>query len=314
MTETKSSVRIAGRVAVLVAFGAAIAVAAQAAGLLSEREATATIVPVTGSRAQFHRAIAENNNKLLLEEIQRGVDVNAPVEGESLPGRDRDTMTPLILAAFEGSSASVETLLKANAKTESRAKDGRTALIYAAGWGDAQKVRLLIDAKANLDARAADGMTAVMFAAARGESQTLQALIDAGCRINDKNRWGQTALIAAARSGSLEKVNALIGAGAEASATDQFGDSALTIAAAADVPAEVLSALVKAGANVNQADADGVTALMKAAERGDIEQVRVLLDSGADKSRKDNVNSWTAADWAAKRDDELGRKVVELLK
>ena len=311
MAESKPSVRIAGRVAVLVALGAAVAVAAQAAGLLNEREVVQS--PIASSRAKLHRALSEGDVKTVLEEIQRGVDINSPIEGESLPGKDRDTMTPLILAAFEGNAACVEALVKSGAKTEARAKDGRTALIYAAGWGDAQKVRALIDGKANLDARAADGMTAVMFAAARGEPQTLQALLDAGCRINDKNRWGQTALIAAARSGSPEKVTALLSAGAEVAAVDQFGESALMIAAGADVPAEIVSSLIKAGAAVNAADADGVTALMKAAERGDVDQVRVLLANGADKAIKDTANNWTAADWAAKRDDDRGRQVVELL-
>jgi ankyrin repeat protein len=64
---------------------------------------------------------------------------------------------------------------------------------------------------------------------------------------------------------------------------------------------------------VNSADADGVTPLMKAAERGDVEQVTALLKLGADVNAKDRANKWTARDWANKRDDEKGRAVVRAL-
>ena len=52
---------------------------------------------------------------------------------------------------------------------------------------------------------------------------------------------------------------------------------------------------------------------MKAAERADAGQVEVLLKAGASLAAADRVNKWTARDWAAKRDDEKGRIVAEML-
>lgn len=305
--------RAALRLIALVMLGIAVVVAAQAAGLLNERSSASAGTGAIASPTQLHSALLKGDVKALNETIKAGADVNQTLNIDLGGNRERAGMTPLILAAAEGSADSLEALLKAGAKTESRTADGRTALIYAAGWGDGAKVKLLIDAKANLDARAADGMTAVMFASARGDAAALKALLDAGCRINDKNKWGQSALMAAARSGSIEKVGSLLSAGADVSLSDQFGETALSIAASAEVGPEVLTALLAAGAKVETADNDGVTPLMKAAERGDAAQIQVLLAAGADKNRKDKINSWSAADWARKRDDEKGRQVVELL-
>jgi ankyrin repeat protein len=261
-------------------------------------------------RSDLKDAVLKNDSVAIRLAINNGADVNLPIPTDE---GGRAGMTPLIHACFEGSPDTVRVLIDGKAKTEARTVDGRTALMYAAGWGDSIKVKLLLDAGARTDARAADGWTALMFAAARGDVSSLKALVDAGADVQATNKWRQTALMAAARTGSLEKVNALLDSGAQAGMADMNGDTALTIAAANEVSPDVLAALVKAGAPVNGADMDGVTALMKAAERGDLAQVQVLLRLGADRAIKDKANGWTARDWAAKRDDEKGRAVVGVL-
>lgn len=255
-------------------------------------------------------AVAKDDPERVRGAIKAGADVNAPMLSDKA---GREGMTPLMHAAMDSNINTMRALLEAKAKTDQRTEDGRTALMYAAGWGDAAKVRVLLDAGARTDARASDGWTALMWAAARGEPASVKQLTAAGADVNAANKWRQTALMAAARTGSTEKVAMLLEAGASATATDLNGETALSIAAAGEAPSAVLSALVRAGAPVDGGDADGVTALMKAAERGDAEQVAELLRLGADIAKKDRPNGWTAREWASKRDDEKGRAVAKAL-
>lgn len=293
----------------LIALGAVIVIGVRQ--LVDNTQPAVQARPVA-TNVNLHAAAASGDLAALEAAIRGGADIEAPMvdsTGDSL----RSGMTPLVIAASEGSVECVRALTKAGAKTESRGADGRTALIYAAGWGDAAKVEALLEAGARVDARANDGWTALMFAAARGEVGSVRALTSNGADVNAANKWRQTPLMAAARTGSVEKVGALLEAGAIASQQDQDGNTALAIAASSEVGVEALEALIRAGSPVNAADRDGVTPLMKAAERGDAEAVRVLLAAGADKSAKDLVNGWTAKDWAMKRDDEKGRGVVAQL-
>jgi ankyrin repeat protein len=265
---------------------------------------------VSPGRLGLAEAVAKDDPEGVRSAIKAGADVNAPMMSDK-PGREG--MTPLMHAALDGKAETLKALIDAKAKTDQRTEDGRTALMYAAGWGDTAKLKMLLDAGARTDARASDGWTALMWAAARGEPASVKALTAAGADVNAANKWRQTALMAAARTGSVEKVAMLLESGANATATDLNGESALCIAAANEAPAGVLQALVKAGAPVDGADADGVTPLMKAAERGDLDQVVALLQLGADVSRKDKPNGWTAKQWAAKRDDDRGRAVVKAI-
>lgn len=259
----------------------------------------------------LHQAARSGNVDAVRAALAQGADPDVPLTSDD---SNRGGMTPLMLACFEGSAEAAKALIDAGARTEARASDGRTALIYAAGWGNAQKVQLLLDAGATADARASDGMTALMFAAARGEADSVRALVAAGASVDERNRWRQTPLMGAARSGSLEKVKALLDAGASVDISDQYGDTALSIAASSsDTGIDVLEAILASRAEVDAADADGVTPLMKAAEVGDLAKVRVLLATGASASVTDRANGWTARDWAAKRDDDSGRAIVDLL-
>lgn len=260
--------------------------------------------------AGLAEAVAKDDAERVRGALKSGADVNAAMISDK-PGREG--MTPLMHAAMDCKLETMRALIDAKAKTEQRTEDGRTALMYAAGWGDSAKVKLLLDAGARTDARASDGWTALMWAAARGEPTSVKALTAAGADVNAANKWRQTALMAAARTGSVEKVTMLLESGAAATAVDMNGETALSIAAQNEAPAGVLQALVRAGAPVDGGDADGVTPLMKAAERGDAEQVATLLKLGADPSKKDKPNGWTAKEWASKRDDDKGRAVVKAI-
>lgn len=266
-----------------------------------------------GAGSGLHGLVAKGDAAAVQRAATSGADVNA-LAGPADVDASRIGMTPLMIACMDGNALVVKALLDAKAKPELRTDDGRTALMYAAGWGDAARVQTLLDGGANANARAGDGWTALMFAAARGEVESVRALVGAGADVNASNKWRHTALIAAARSNSLDKLAALLDSGATVNAADQNGETALHVAASNEVSSQLLDLLIKRGAAVDQADQDGITPLMRAAERADKAQVEVLLAAGASKSIKDRANGWTAADWAATRDDEQGRGVAAMLK
>lgn len=63
----------------------------------------------------------------------------------------------------------------------------------------------------------------------------------------------------------------------------------------------VVSKLIEAGADVNAADLEGITPLMAALDRNDLDMVRLLLYSGADK---------TCVDKAVNKSSEAARKMI----
>lgn len=96
-------------------------------------------------------------------------------------------------------------------------------------------------------------------------------LLDRGAKLEVRNRSGQTPLIAQAFRG-----NHWTGRG-------------------------ILPLLLERSANVDAVDNDGMTALMYAAKQGMVEDVKALLQRGADRQRKDNKGKMVrdyAAPWA----------------
>lgn len=305
MAESSGSVKMIFRVLLLIVLAAAIVVAFQAASWLGGPSTDAQAAREYSPR--LIAAVIDNDTEAIAREIAAGADPDAltPVDHEQFPG-----MPPIVIAARKGHADAVVALAEADANVNARSEAGRTPLVSAARWGNLETVAALIQAGAALDARSDNGMTALMFAAARGEPATVQALVDAGCRVDERNKWGQTALMAAARTGSIEKIAILLEAGARPDDTDAYGDTALIIAATNDVPAGALAALIQAGADVNHPGNDGVTALMRAASRGALEHVGLLIANGADCGMTDTANNWTARDWAAIRDDDKGAQVI----
>ena len=137
---------------------------------------------------------------------------------------------------------------------------------------EAQMVRLLLEAGAdpNLRSRFA-AMTALIWAAYRGYTDMVKALLEGSADPNVKDRKGATALMWAAHHGQTRMVQTLLKAGADPAGQHVAGSAAL-VEVAEKGEAE-LAALLRNNADVN---------LIRAAERGDLEEVRALLETGAD--------------------------------
>jgi uncharacterized protein len=93
---------------------------------------------------------------------------------------------------------------------------------------------------------------------------------------------GRTALMAAVDKGERRVVEALLAGGADVNATDDLGQTALMLAAAHRDP-EIVRVLLGAHAAVDRVTGPNHwTVLMRAADAGYPDNVRLLLDHGAD--------------------------------
>jgi hypothetical protein len=142
-----------------------------------------------------------------------------------LESRDSDGHTPLIRAAWQGNTASVQQLLDKGAKTESTdAKQGRTPLSFASLGGHVAIVRLLLDNGAKIEAKDNNSQTPLSWAAWGGDEATLRLLIDRGAKIESKDKkQSRTPLSFAAWGGREAAVRVLIDHGAEIEVKDSDG-------------------------------------------------------------------------------------------
>ncbi len=114
---------------------------------------------------------------------------------------DRDGKTALMLAAFEGHTATVQTLLANDVQVNTQAKDGATALMLAAARGHTDVVTALLAKGADVNLQHNTGQTALMLAVVGGHGLVTHTLLAQGADLALKNRAGQTAVTLAQARG-----------------------------------------------------------------------------------------------------------------
>ena len=145
--------------------------------------------------------------------LGKGADPNAV---------NRYGVTPLSLAATNGSPATVASLLDAGAKPNTFSPYGETPLMTAARTGNAKVVSLLLTAGANVNTKETwRGQTALMWAAAEKNAAAAKVLIEMGADVSARSDGGMTALLFAARVGHINTVSTLLKGGANLDETAQ---------------------------------------------------------------------------------------------
>lgn len=141
----------------------------------------------------------------------------------------------------------------------------------------------------DLNARGAKGRTALHRAAREGRVDRLKALIKAGADIHATDDSGEQALQMAARKGQLDCVKCLIDNGANVNympppEKSEYSQSAICSAVRHSYHLEsvaIIKTLLLAGADVNFIGGDRYVPLNEAAESGNSQIVRLLLEAGA---------------------------------
>jgi ankyrin repeat protein len=211
-----------------------------------------------------------------------GLDPNAPT---GLP------RYPLHLAAAAGNLATVEALLRHDARIGVADEDGQSVLhaaVEGGGTGAEAIVRRLLALRADLEARNIWGQTPLHWAAWH-DASLIPILVDAGASLEATDRTGRTPLLTAHGDG----IAALLTAGAKASAADARGNTAVHWAATTGAAA--VRRLVEAGLAPDVANSAGLTPLHFAVVEGGGTApavIELLIGRGA------NPNATTTADYA----------------
>lgn len=182
----------------------------------------------------------------------------------------------LIDATTYGQTEMVKLLLKKGANIHA---EGDDALTNAAGLGHTDIVSVLLDAGADIKAKDKYGNTALGEAALEGHTDTVKLLLDRGADIHAK---GDDALIGAADGGHTETVKLLLDRGADIHAG---GDGALYHAVSGG---RTDTAIFLLGRGIDMHGTGAAEALIRAAQNGQTDMVKLLLDRGANIDAKDN--------------------------
>ncbi len=195
-------------------------------------------------------------------------------------------INPLHLACENRNAVVVSKLLKANADPDKPKLTGETPLMACAGTGVTDAVRELLDYGANVNARETEGdQTALMWAAAEGHADVIRLLVDHGADINAKSRIEPFA------EPHIIEVPSVTGLNFPRSIRFRKftgGYTALQFAAQqGNVESAKAMLEAEAGADIDYSNEENGTALMVAIASGHEQMGLYLLEQGANPNVKD---------------------------
>ncbi len=219
--------------------------------------------------------------------------------GANVGARTRvNAITPLILAARNGSASMVEMMLDAGADANAAMTTGTTPLMSAATSGNADAVEILLDHEADIGAKeTAQGQTALMLAASYDRSAAIKVLMDHGAdptvttKVVDLTRRGR------GRGGQQQAQGRGRGRGnAQAAGGRGRGGAGgpVPLLSASGIPIRNGNegSVTRSQGNGRRRGGNragrslttlgGLTPLLFAVRQGNTESVRVLLEEGAD--------------------------------
>ena len=225
---------------------------------------------------------------------------------------DNHGQTPLFVAAKNGNLTTTKLLLESGADVNVSQKDGATAITVASLRGDADIVKILAESGANVNVRDISTHTPLMLSYVHNEPLTVKTLIQSGADVNSiDNVCGWTALMLIICGGHrrcIESLGEFVQSLGVAFPYTAIGNHQNLVAFMNSKAPEVFSKpcfhykhdikmvrefnpvdkincarlLITSGANVNYKCKSGWTALMVAGLEGEVDTVKLLLESGAD--------------------------------
>jgi len=271
--------------------------------------------------AEVADAAMRGDHQALRAAIARKADVNAPqadgstalhwaverddleaadlliAAGARVAARTREGVTPIQLAAVNGSAALLERLVRAGADVNAPlTPTGDTPLMMAARTGKTDAIRVLLEAGAQVNAQESwGGTTPLLWAVSEGHSDAATLLIDAGADVNARSHY-----VAAANGRGFEG-RTPVGGRTEAK-PEEFASGWLTplMLAAREGHLELTRILLRSGADIDAGAGDGKTALSIAIFNGNYALASLLVDNQADVNKAD-VQRFTPLFWAVDR-------------
>jgi len=215
-------------------------------------------------------AAMNRNRDAVRSLLQKKADVNAP---------QVDGTTALHWAVRSDDLETADLLIRAGANVTAANREGVTPMQLAAINGTAPMIQRLIKAGADPNASLSKfGDTALMLTARTGKVDGIKLLLDSGAKVNVIETWGGTTpLIWAVSERHFDAVKLLIAGGADVNARSYFVPSAhgRGFEGATPAPPDPKQA-------VDELAGGWLTPLMFAAREGDLEIARTLIAAGAD--------------------------------
>ncbi|AFM27467.1 ankyrin repeat domain-containing protein [Desulfomonile tiedjei] len=199
----------------------------------------------------------------------------------------------LLVYCNKGSLQDVENMLEKGIDVNGADADGTTPLMVAAREGRTELVKLLLERGADPDARDGEGITALTKALERGHQEIVKLLLNK----KENGNSGSPDTGGSYRIGTVEidapvVTNLLREPSAESTRLFEFVSGDLTIKAnsrsiallkaASKGKLDAVELLLKAGVDVNTRSKYGNTPLMRAAFKGHLKITALLLKMGAD--------------------------------
>lgn len=172
---------------------------------------------------------------------------------------------------------------------------GEAALLYLSRNGKIDQVRLLLDLGCDPDSRSKkgefEGWTALTLALLKKHSAVAVLLLDKGAdpKLSVKSSdWGKwSPLMMAARGGDLLVLDRILKAGADPDKRTRKNRTTALMMAAEAGQADVVRVLLDNGANPRKKDKNGWTPLFYAAKAASFACIQLLVDAGAKVDIKD---------------------------
>ncbi len=185
------------------------------------------------------------------------------------------------------------------------------SLIEAIWEGDLLRVRQFLASDLPLNAENGDGWTPLMAAAAEGRVDMMKDILERGADLDHVNKFGWTALIEAADDNSVEALDYLLKRGAR---VNLRGDADVISAAGraamrGNLPG--LKLLIAAGAKLND-EPQGQTLLHRATEECQLAIMLFLVERGLDVNQPDE-RGVTPLLLAVNKNTNISREVVRYL-
>ena len=200
----------------------------------------------------------------------------------------------LLDAVMNGDQRAVRELLRQRADVNTAQPDGSTMLMLAVERNHTEIADLLIRAQANVNAANEYGATALFVASANGHVALIRRLLEGKANPNAPLLSGETPLMAAVDNGHLDAASTLLERGAEVNAKETNGNQTALMWATANKSPALVQLLLDRGADVHARSKGGFTPLLFAAQQGDVESGRILLQAGADVNERSDKDRKTA--------------------
>jgi len=206
--------------------------------------------------------------------------------GIAIDGVDAQGRGALHIAAGAGDGKLLGLLLVRGADVNLGDRNSTTPICVAADAGRVDNVKMLLRANADLGAHCGvDQDTPLHDAASRGHGAVVEVLIQAGASLEAKNRLANTPLHAAVLSDNTETPQILLKAGGDVAARNNAGETPLHLAVTRQM-AGMVTVLLAAGAPLEARNARGATPLWLAANFDAAEMAQLLIGAGADTEAK----------------------------